>query len=392
MIYLDNNATTRPLPKVIEAMNSALQDCWANPSSKHALGQAAKSDLIAARGVIAAFVGAQPNEVVFTSGATEANVQVLNGVLQRPGVPRRIILSCVEHAAFIKAAMRLRQDGVEVVLLPVDRAGQVEIAALNEALQQEAALISVMAANNETGVLQPIEEIAAIARQHQVPMHVDATQMLGKLPLSFARWGIDLMSVSAHKLHGPKGVGALVIRKGLLWPPLMAGQQERGRRGGTENVPGIVGFAAAVHHANETLLPEAYRLNGLRETFEAMLLQQVAGIKIYGYSSTRLPNTVCLTIAGLSSDKILERLERKGIYASSGAACSSAGTEPSHVLLSMGVPSRVAMNAVRLSLGLDNTLADLHQVVDVLQELSTNSRPVNSTDAKPFYPQQELTR
>lgn len=392
MIYLDNNATTRPLPKVIEAMNSALQDCWANPSSKHALGQAAKSDLIAARGVIAAFVGAQPNEVVFTSGATEANVQVLNGVLQRPGVPRRIILSCVEHAAFIKAAMRLRQDGVEVVLLPVDRAGQVEIAALNETLQQEAALISVMAANNETGVLQPIEEIAAIARQHQVPMHVDATQMLGKLPLSFARWGIDLMSVSAHKLHGPKGVGALVIRKGLLWPPLMAGQQERGRRGGTENVPGIVGFAAAVHHANETLMPEAYRLNGLRETFEAMLLQQVAGIKIYGHASERLPNTVCLTIAGLSSDKILERLERKGIYASSGAACSSAGTEPSHVLLSMGVPSRVAMNAVRLSLGLDNTLADLHQVVDVLQELSTNSRPVNSTDAKPFYPQQELTR
>lgn len=392
MIYLDNNATTRPLPKVIEAMNSALQDCWANPSSKHALGQAAKSDLIAARGVIAAFVGAQPNEVVFTSGATEANVQVLNGVLQRPGVPRRIILSCVEHAAFIKAAMRLRQDGVEVVLLPVDRAGQVEIAALNEALQQEAALISVMAANNETGVLQPIEEIAAIARQHQVPMHVDATQMLGKLPLSFARWGIDLMSVSAHKLHGPKGVGALVIRKGLLWPPLMAGQQERGRRGGTENVPGIVGFAAAVHHANETLMPEAYRLNGLRETFEAMLLQQVAGIKIYGHASERLPNTVCLTIAGLSSDKILERLERKGIYASSGAACSSAGTEPSHVLLSMGVPSRVAMNAVRLSLGLDNTLADLHQVVDVLQELSASSRPVNSTDAKPFYPQQELTR
>lgn len=392
MIYLDNNATTRPLPKVIEAMNSALQDCWANPSSKHALGQAAKSDLIAARGVIAAFVGAQPNEVVFTSGATEANVQVLNGVLQRPGVPRRIILSCVEHAAFIKAAMRLRQDGVEVVLLPVDRAGQVEIAALNEALQQEAALISVMAANNETGVLQPIEEIAAIARQHQVPMHVDATQMLGKLPLSFARWGIDLMSVSAHKLHGPKGVGALVVRKGLLWPPLMAGQQERGRRGGTENVPGIVGFAAAVHHANETLMPEAYRLNGLRETFEAMLLQQVAGIKIYGHASERLPNTVCLTIAGLSSDKILERLERKGIYASSGAACSSAGTEPSHVLLSMGVPSRVAMNAVRLSLGLDNTLADLHQVVDVLQELSTNSRPVNSTDTKPFYPQQELTR
>lgn len=392
MIYLDNNATTRPLPKVIEAMNSALQDCWANPSSKHALGQAAKSDLIAARGVIAAFVGAQPNEVVFTSGATEANVQVLNGVLQRPGVPRRIILSCVEHAAFIKAAMRLRQDGVEVVLLPVDRAGQVEIAALNEALQQEAALISVMAANNETGVLQPIEEIAAIARQHQIPMHVDATQMLGKLPLSFAGWGIDLMSVSAHKLHGPKGVGALVIRKGLLWPPLMAGQQERGRRGGTENVPGIVGFAAAVHHANETLMPEAYRLNGLRETFEAMLLQQVVGITIYGYSSTRLPNTVCLTIAGLSSDKILERLERKGIYASSGAACSSAGTEPSHVLLSMGVPSRVAMNAVRLSLGLDNTLADLQQVVDVLQELSTSSRPVKSTDTKPFYPQQELTR
>jgi cysteine desulfurase len=369
MIYLDNNATTRPLPKVIAAMNAAMHDCWGNPSSKHPLGQEAKRELAAVRNDVATLIDAQPVEVVFTSGATESNHHVLHGALHRPEMPRRIILSSIEHAGYMKSALRLRQQGVEVVLLPVDAAGRVQIEALREALKEDAALISVMAANNETGVLQPIAEIAALGRERGIPVHVDATQMAGKLPVSFAEWGIDLMSLSAHKLHGPKGVGALVIRKGLVWPTLLSGQQERARRGGTENLSGIVGFAAAARHARETLEAEARRETALREMLEASLIDQVPGITIHGQEADRLPNTVCLTIAGLSSDKVLDRLERKGIFAASGAACSSGGSDPSHVLLAMGVPDKLALCAVRLSLGIDTRATDIAEVVGVLQAL-----------------------
>ncbi|HSD36043.1 MAG TPA: cysteine desulfurase family protein [Rhodocyclaceae bacterium] len=378
MIYLDNNATTRPLPKVIAAMNAAMQDCWGNPSSKHPLGQEARRELAAVRHDVAALVGAQPVEIVFTSGATESNHHVLHGALQRPEMPRRIILSSIEHAGYMKSALRLRQQGVEVVLLPVDSAGRVQIDALREALREDAALISVMAANNETGVLQPVAEVAALGREHGIPVHVDATQMAGKLPVSFAGWGVDLMSLSAHKLHGPKGVGALLIRKGLVWPSLLSGQQERARRGGTENLSGIVGFAAAARHACQIMEAEARRETALRDMLEGSLIDQVPGITIYGQDAERLPNTVCLTIAGLSSDKVLDRLEREGIFAASGAACSSGGSDPSHVLLAMGVPDKVALGAVRLSLGIDTRAADIIEVVGVLQALAQGDAPAAS--------------
>ncbi len=381
MIYLDNNATTRPLPDVVAAMSEAMQLCWGNPSSKHALGQDAKRVLAAARADVAALLGAQPVEIVFTSGATESNHHVLHGALHRPAMPRRIILSAIEHSGYMKSALRLRQEGVEVVLVPVDAAGRIDLDALREALQQDAALISVMAANNETGVLQPIPEIAAMARERGIPVHVDATQMVGKLPISFAAWGIDLLSLSGHKFHGPKGVGALLIRKGLSWPTLMSGQQERARRGGTENLPGIVGMAAAARHARSCLAEEALRETALRETLEASLLDQVPGVTIYGQDAERLPNTVCLSIAGFSSDKILDRLERKGICASSGAACSSGGSDPSHVLLAMGVPGSVALGAIRLSLGLDTHATDIAAVVNVLQELCRPEAPLQNPAA-----------
>jgi len=381
MIYLDNNATTRPLPKVIDAMSAAMKDCWGNPSSKHPLGQEAKRELAAARNEVALLVGAQPVEIVFTSGATEANHHVLHGALHRPEMPRRIILSSIEHAGYMKSALRLRQEGVELVLLPVDSAGRVDVDALREALNQDAAVVSVMAANNETGVLQPIPEIAALCKERQVPLHVDATQMAGKLPLSFAEWGVDLMSLSAHKLHGPKGVGALLIRKGLVWPTLLSGQQERARRGGTENLAGIVGFASAARYARETLGAEAARQTALREMLEASLLDQVPGVTIYGQGAERLPNTVCLTIAGFSTDKILDRLERKGIFASSGAACSSGGSDPSHVLLAMGVPGSEALGAIRLSMGMDTRASDITELVAVLQALAESGKAASSNDA-----------
>ncbi|GAA5172041.1 cysteine desulfurase family protein [Viridibacterium curvum] len=383
MIYLDHNATTRPLPKVISAMNACMQDCWGNPSSKHPLGQEARRELAAARAEVGLLLRAQPVEIIFTSGATESNHHVLHGALHRPEMPRRIILSAIEHAGYMKSALRLRQEGVTVDLLPVDSAGRVRLDALREMLQQDAALISVMAANNETGVLQPVREIAAMARERGIPMHVDATQMLGKLPLSFAEWGADLMSVSAHKLHGPKGIGALVVRKGLTWSSLLSGQQERARRGGTENLAGIVGFAAAARHARETLETEAARQTALREALEAGLIEQVPGVTIYGAEAERLPNTVCLTVAGMSSDKLLDRLERRGIFASSGAACSSGGSDPSHVLLAMGVAGNVALGAIRLSLGRDTQLADISEVVATLRAVAEANDAAGSNPEAP---------
>lgn len=383
MIYLDHNATTRPLPKVITAMNACMQDCWGNPSSKHPLGQEAKRELAAARAEVGLLLRAQPVEIIFTSGATESNHHVLHGALHRPEMPRRIILSAIEHAGYMKSALRLRQEGVVVDLLPVDSAGRVRLDALREMLQQDAALISVMAANNETGVLQPVREIAAMARERGIPMHVDATQMLGKLPLSFAEWGADLMSVSAHKLHGPKGIGALVVRKGLAWPSLLSGQQERARRGGTENLAGIVGFAAAARHARESMEAEAARQTALREALEAALIDQVPGVTIYGAEAERLPNTVCLTVSGISSDKLLDRLERRGIFASSGAACSSGGSDPSHVLLAMGVSGSVALGAIRLSLGRETQLADISEVISALRAVAETADTAGSNPEAP---------
>ena len=360
MIYLDHNATTRPLPEVIAAMNACMTDDWANPSSRHAPGQAARAQIAKAREAVAALIGARPVEIVFTSGATESNHHALHGAVSRPGAPRRVVLSAVEHAGFLKHALRMREAAVEVVLLPVDCAGCVAPAALEEALSEDAALVSVMAANNETGVLQPVTELAAIARARGVPFHVDATQFAGKLPFDMDRLGADLVSLSAHKLHGPKGIGALAIRKGLQWPSLLAGSQERGRRGGTENVPGIVGFGVAAAHAREMLAQESSRQRMLRERLEAGLLACFGELlAVHGDGAARLPNTSCISIAGFSADKILDRLERRGIAAAAGAACSSGGTDPSHVLMAMGVSARAALGAVRLSLGRETTEADI---------------------------------
>lgn len=376
MIYLDHNATTAPLPEVIAAMSAAMREHWANPSSRHAPGEAAKRALAAARAEVAALFNALPVELVFTSGATEANHHVLHAALARPGAPRRLILSAIEHAAFIKAARVLEAGGVELTLLPVDAHGVVRLDALQEALARPAALVSVMLANNETGVCQPVAEVAALARAHGVPCHTDATQAAGKLPIDFASLGVDLLSCSAHKLHGPKGVGALLIRKGLVWPALFAGQQERARRGGTENLPGIAGFAAAARAAALALPAEATRLALLREACEARLAA-LPGCTIHGAAATRLPNTISLRLAGFSADKLLAVLERAGICASSGAACSSGGSEPSHVLCAMGVPPEAALGAIRLSCGTDTTAEGLARVVDLLQALAATAPESN---------------
>lgn len=370
MIYLDNNATTRPAPEVVAAVTACLQDDWGNPSSKHGPGQAAKTRVAQARGEVARLLGARPAEVVFTSGATEANVWALRAAVARTPGRRRIVVSAVEHAGMLRAAQRLAREGVAVDIVPVDRTGRLDLDALERVLQPDTALLALMAANNETGVLLPVAEAAALAARRDVPMLVDATQAVGRVPVNFAEWGVDLLTCSAHKLHGPKGVGALVVRKGFELPPLIDGSQERGRRGGTENVPGIVGFGVAAALAHDTLDAYAGRMAQLRDALEAGLRARLPAMRVHGESAPRLPNTTSLRLPGIEAEWLLDRLERAGICAASGSACSAGGTEPSHVLLAMGARRDEALETIRISLSRATTAAEIAHVVETLSALA----------------------
>lgn len=364
MIYLDNNATTRPLPAVVAAVTEALGLVWANPSSTHPAGQAARKLLADARGAVGRLFGAQPAEVLFTASATEANALALHAALAVPGAPRRLVVSAIEHAGLLQLAAA--REGVELVRLPVDARGVVVTGALPAVLAEGAALVSVMAANNETGVIQPVAEVARLAAAAGVPLHVDATQLAGRLPIDFATLGARFMSASAHKLHGPKGVGVLLVKKGAPFTPALPGHQERRRRGGTENLPGIAGFAAAARHALATQASEAAQIDALRDALERGLAAGLP-LRVFGAGAPRLPNTACVAFGTLDAELVLQRLERAGICASSGSACSAGGTEASHVLRAMGVDEQAARAAVRFSLSADTTPADIARVIETLQ-------------------------
>ncbi|HLO93603.1 MAG TPA: cysteine desulfurase family protein [Burkholderiaceae bacterium] len=365
MIYLDHNATTRPCPEAVEEMRDALETLWANPSSTHAAGQAARSALADARARVAAFLGCQGAELVFTSGATEANHMALLGglALGRSRGRSRLVLSSVEHPAVLALGQRLRAEGHVVDFIPVHADGGLDLHAAERLIGEDVALVSVMGANNETGVCMPVAALAALARTAGALMHVDATQLAGKHELRFDASGADLWSVSAHKLHGPKGVGALVVRRGLTLPALLSGRQERQRRGGTENLPGILGFAAAAERAGLTRAADLLHLQALQVRLEQGLLGLSPKVHVYGRSHPRLPNTTCMRFGQLDADLVLTRLERAGVLASSGAACSAGGTQPSHVLLAMGESPARARAAIRLSTGRDIRADDIDRVI-----------------------------
>ena len=360
-VYLDHNATTAPRPEAVAEMLDVLRHAWANPSSTHAAGQAAKRVLVDARLRVARLLGCLPAELIFTSGATEANHSAVRGALptRRAEGRQRWVLSAVEHPGLLQLAQQLQREGVPVDLIPVDAQGRLDPSAAQRLMGPDVALVSVMAANNETGVLMPTAAMAELAHACGAWLQVDATQMAGRLPVDFARSGADLMSVSAHKIGGPKGVGALLVRRGLSLAPLLPGRQERQRRGGTENLPAIAGFAAACDHAARTLQASGERTAALRDRLEAGLLAALPGVHIYGQAAARLPNTTCLRVGEMDADLVLSRLERAGVLASSGAACSAAGTQPSHVLLAMGESAGRAKAAVRLSLGTDTTAEEI---------------------------------
>lgn len=371
-IYLDNNATTRPTPEVLAAMQACQDEAWGNPSSKHRVGDAARQRMNSARAEVAALLAASAAELVFTSGATEANHMAILGALALQPQRRHIVSSLVEHPSTLLLLRHLQTQGVRISWIAVDEHGQLQLDELAAAITPDTALVSLMWANNETGVVFPIAQAAELARQRGVLFHTDAVQAMGRVPCDVTGMGVDLLSLSAHKLHGPKGIGALYVRKGIKLPPLLFGHQERGRRGGTEDVAGIVGLGVAAAQARAAL-PRMQAVSALRQRFERGLAR-LPQVKINGAGAVRLPNTVSVRFGQIHAERVLDRLDRLGICASSGSACTASGDMPSHVLMAMGMSSEQAVATIRFSLSrdtredeIDAVLAALLQIVQPLQ-------------------------
>jgi cysteine desulfurase len=384
-IYLDHNATTPPHPAVIERMAAALRDDFGNPSSVHHYGQAAKASLDEARSAVAALIGGDPSEVVFTSGGTESDNFAIRGVAEALEVTgrRHLIATAIEHEAVLNTLKALARRGWTTTLLPVDQTGIVSPAALAAALTDQTALVSVMHANNEIGTIQPIAELARIAKARGAVFHTDAVQSIGKIPVDAKALGVDLLSLSAHKFYGPKGVGALWVRRGLrLQAPITGGKQERSRRAGTENVAGIVGLGVAAQIARAKMAEEAGRLAPLRDRLEEGVLRAVTGTAINGARSPRVANTTNISFERVEAESLLIALDLAGVAVSTGSACSSGTLEPSHVLKAMGFPAHRTQNSIRFSLGAANTEADVDRVIAVLPGIVEKLRSLTRTPVR----------
>lgn len=377
-IYADHAATTRLSRKALETMMPYLQNDFGNPSSLYAFGQQAKADLDTARAQVAACLNANSEEIFFTSGGTEADNWAIKAVAElREKKGRHIITSAIEHHAVLYTAQYLEKQGCSVTYLPVDSMGRVNPADVKAALRPDTILISIMAANNEIGTIEPVAEIGAIAREAGVLFHTDAVQAVGHIPVNVETWKCDLLSLSGHKLHGPRGVGALYVRKGLRLPPLIhGGGQEKGRRSGTENVAGAVGLAAALREAVAGMETRNQKLTAMRDRLIDGLTR-LPCTRLTGDPVNRLPGTASFVFEGAEGEALLLHLDAKGIRASSGSACSSASLDPSHVLLAIGLPHEVAHGSLRLSLGEENTdeeidylLKEVPAVVDYLRKMS----------------------
>jgi cysteine desulfurase len=366
-LYLDYNAGTPLDPRVLAAMSECLSGMPGNPSSTHQFGRAARARLDRAREQVAALVGAQASQVIFTSGGTEANNLALHAVTAGR-TPGHLAVSAIEHPSVLEAARALQKSGWRLDLIEPDSNGRITVEALRRVLKPDTRLVSVMLANNETGVIQPVAELAACARAAGAVLHSDAVQAAGKVPVDFEATGAQLMTLSAHKLYGPKGAGALIVDKALeLEPLLYGGGQERGLRAGTENIAAIVGFGVAAELAGETRETEAVRQAGLRDYLQAGLKSH-AQITVFAESAQRLPNTLQFAVAGLDGETLLMQLDKAGIAVSSGSACASGKSEPSHVLLAMGVDPELARGAVRVSLGRETTRQDIDRLLGAIAE------------------------
>ena len=382
--YLDNNATTRVAPEVVEAMLPFLTEQWGNPSSAYSFGKTVGKAVAEAREKVASLINANPREIIFTSCGTESNNAAINSALTSQPGKRHLITTAIEHSANIKFGESLEKRGCEVTWIPVDRAGQLDVHEIHEAIREDTAVVSVMTANNETGVIYPVEEIAAICRSKGVLFHTDAVQTPGKLKLDVKSMEADYLSLSAHKLHAPKGIGILYVRKGVSFQPyVMGGEQEQGRRGGTENVASMVAFGKAAEIAMASLDKDLSRIRALRDRMEEGIFNTIEGVSRNGAKEPRLANTSNLSFANCEAGAILLLLDREGICASNGSACTTGSLAPSHVLTAMGLTPELAMGAVRLSLSKYSTDEEIDHLLEKLPGIIAKLRGNPAKTAEP---------
>lgn len=384
-IYLDHNATTPMEPLVAERVAQAMRDVWGNASSIHHFGQQAKAALDQARGEVAALIGADAPEIIFTAGGTESDNIAIRGAadaLEAAG-RKHLVTSAIEHEAVLNTVKALAKKGWKTTIVPVDASGVVSIDRMREAITGDTAIVSVMHANNEIGTIQPIAEIAALAHEHGALFHTDAVQSTGKIPVDVRALGVDLLSIAAHKFYGPKGAGALWVKRGVrLISPITGGRQERSRRAGTENVPALAGMGVAAQAALGKMATEGPRLAALRDRLEAGILASIDGTDRNGAASPRVPNTANISIDRVEAESLLIGLDLAGIAVSSGSACSSGTLEPSHVLKAMGLPHPRTLGSIRFSFGTANTDADVDRVLEALPPLVEKLRSLTTVGSK----------
>ena len=381
MVYLDNNATTPLDPAVAEKMCWFLKEHFGNPSSLYPIGRAVKEIISEARETVAKAIGAQRSEIVFTGSGTEADNFAIRGMLDTYPERNELITSAVEHPAVLRVGNYLEKRGVKVTYIPVDQEGTVDLDYLRDAVSPRTALISIMQANNEIGTIQPIEKIVGIAKDKGVPVHTDAIQAFGKLDIDVDKLGVDLLSVSAHKIYGPKGVGALYIRKGMdICPFLHGGRQERGRRAGTENTIGIMGFGEAARILMERAKKDRERIEQLAAALKKGIADSIPKVKFNGHPERRIKNTLNVSFLGLEAEAVLLALATKGIYVSTGSACAEESEEVSHVLISIGLRPEVARSSIRMSLGRFNTEEDVQAALRELPEIIEKLRQISAFD------------
>jgi cysteine desulfurase len=378
-VYLDHNATTHTHLEVVKAMLPFFNERFGNPSSIHSFGQEAKHAMEEARETVASALGAKKDEIVFTSGGTEADNIAVTGVASALcGKGRHIITSKIEHHAVLSTCEHLAGIGFDVTRIPCDADGIVDADAVRKAVRRDTILITIMQANNETGALQPVEEIGKTAMECGVLFHSDAVQALGKVPVDVNRLGVNLLSISSHKIYGPKGVGALYVRRGTpLAPIVFGGHHERKRRPGTENVTGIIGFGRAVELACQNLQAKQVRMLHLRKRLEEGLLSTIPHVRLNGHPTKRLPSTANFCFEFIEGESLVLSLDMEGVAVSSGSACTSGSSDPSHVLLAMGIPPATAQGSVRFSLGSENSEADIDYVLEVLPRIVERLRAMS---------------
>ena len=377
-VYVDNNATTQVAPEVKEAMLPFFEDRYGNPSSMHHFGAQVEKYLIYAREQVASLLSADPEEIVFTSCGTESDNAAIHGTLTAHPEKRHIVTTKVEHNAVLQFCRHLQKNGYRVTELAVDRWGRLNLDELQSSLSDGTAIVSIMYANNETGVVFPIEHIAQMVKSRGIVFHTDAVQAGGKIPLNLSTLPVDFLSLSGHKLHAPKGIGVLYIRKGTRFSPLLiGGHQEHGRRAGTENVPYIVGIGKACELAQSQMEKERIRIRNLRDHLEDELLKRIPKTRVNGDRENRLPNTLNISFESVEGESILLLLSKEGIGASSGSACTSGSLEPSHVLRAMGVPFNAIHGSVRFSLSRYNTKEDISYIIEKVPPIISRLREMS---------------